>query len=106
VVGSTELKSRVDDIERRIGEAFGDMRRYSEEASIAASLADPDFVAGEHFGVRINWANAGSSDAIGITGAAVLADGMFGKTGRLTGSVGVGFAGSTIGGRAGLQLTW
>ncbi len=104
--GSTQLKSRVDDIERRLNEAFADRRRYSEQASIAASLSDPDFVAGEHFGVRVNWANAGSANAIGLTGAAVLAEGLFGKTGRLTGSAGIGFAGHTVGGRVGLQLTW
>ena len=104
--GSTELKSRVDDIERRIDDAFGDMHQYSEQASIAAALADPDFISGEHFGLRVNWANAGGADAVGITGAAVLSEGMFGSTGRLTGSLGVGFSGGTVGGRAGLQLTW
>jgi hypothetical protein len=106
-IGSTVLKSRVDDIERRINNAFSDIyRQLHEEASIAAALADPDLVAGERFGIRLNWANAGSANAFAFTGAAVLRDGLFGETGRLTGSAGIGFSGGTVGGRAGLQLTW
>ena len=76
------------------------------EAAIAAALADPDLGAGEHFGIRVNWGNAGSANAFGFSGAAVLGEGLFGKTGRLTGSAGLGFSGKTVGGRAGLQLTW
>lgn len=106
-VGSTPLASRVDAIEQRINNGFQSFSRdLHEEASIAASLADPDLVAGERFGVRINWANAGTANAFGFSGAAVLSDGFIAKTGRLTGSAGIAFSGSTIGGRAGLQLTW
>ncbi len=107
VDGSTELKSLVDEIEQRLDSAFFDLdRKLHEEASIAAALADPDLVAGEHFGIRVNWGNAGSANAFGFSGAAVLGEGLFGKTGRLTGSAGLGFSGKTVGGRAGLQLTW
>lgn len=100
VVGKTALASKVDDIDNRIQRAF-------EGASVATALASPDLVQGEHFGVRVNWGNAGQSNAMGVTGAAVLGEGfMPGGNGRLAGAAGVAFSGKTVGGNAGLQLTW
>jgi len=100
VVGKTALAGKVDDIDGRVQRAF-------EGASVASSLTSPDLVQGEHFGVRINWGNAGQSNAMGVTGAAVLGEGfMPGGKGRLAGAAGVGFSGKTVGGNAGLQLTW
>ncbi|AZO06499.1 MAG: hypothetical protein E5W15_16175 [Mesorhizobium sp.] len=100
VVGKTALASKVEDIDHRIQRAF-------EGASVASSLASPDLNKGEHFGVRVNWGNAGQSNAMGITGAAVLGEGfMPGGNGRLAGAAGVAFSGKTVGGNAGLQLTW
>ncbi|WP_245478420.1 MULTISPECIES: porin [unclassified Mesorhizobium] len=100
VVGKTALASKVDDIDGRVARAF-------ESASVASALISPDFVQGEHFGVRVNWGNAGQSNAMGVTGAAVLGEGFLpGGTGRLTGAAGVAFSGKTVGGNAGLQLTW
>jgi hypothetical protein len=46
------------------------------------------------------------SNAMGLTGAAVLGEGLFAGGGRLTGTAGVAFAGHSVGGNAGLQLTW
>ncbi|WP_292374418.1 hypothetical protein [Mesorhizobium sp.] len=44
---------------------------------------------------------------MGVTGAAVLGEALFsGGNGRLTGAAGVAFSGKTVGGNAGLQLTW
>jgi hypothetical protein len=97
-VGKTALAAHVDDIDNRITRAF-------ENASISAALAAPDLVQGEHFGVRLNWGNAGYSNAFGITGAAVLSEG-FDHGGRLTGTLGIAFAGSQVGGNAGLQFSW
>ena len=100
VVGKTALASQVDDIDNRVQRAF-------ESASVATALASPDFVQGEHYGVRVNWGNAGQSSAMGITGAAVLGEGLFaGGGGRVTGAAGIAFSGKTVGGNAGLQLTW
>ncbi|MDX8433602.1 porin [Mesorhizobium abyssinicae] len=100
VVGKTALASKVDDIDGRVAGAF-------ESASVASALTSPDFVQGEHFGVRVNWGNAGQANAMGVTGAAVLGEGFLpGGTGRLTGAAGVAFSGKTVGGNAGLQLTW
>ena len=100
VAGKTALASKVDDIDKRVQRAF-------EGASVASALTSPDLVEGEHFGVRVNWGNAGQSNAIGITGAAVLGeDFMPGGNGRLAGAAGVAFSGKTVGGNAGLQLTW
>jgi hypothetical protein len=100
VTSKTALAQSVDDIDNRVARAF-------ENSSIAAALTSPDLVAGEHFGVRVNWGNAGMSNAMGLTGAAVLGEGLFaGGGGRLTGTAGVAFAGHSVGGNAGLQLTW
>jgi len=100
VAGKTALASKVDDIDKRVQRAF-------EGASVASALTSPDLVEGEHFGVRVNWGNAGQSNAMGITGAAVLGeDFMPGGNGRLAGAAGVAFSGKTVGGNAGLQLTW
>ncbi|TPI55872.1 hypothetical protein FJ417_23605 [Mesorhizobium sp. B3-1-7] len=100
VDGKTALAGKVDDIDRRVQRAF-------EGASVASALAGPDLVQGEHFGVRVNWGNAGQSNAMGVTGAAVLGEGfMSGGNGRLAGAAGVGFSGKTVGGNAGLQFTW
>ncbi|RTL96503.1 MAG: hypothetical protein EKK31_28180 [Hyphomicrobiales bacterium] len=97
VTGKTALAAQADDIDHRITRAF-------ENASISAALAAPDLVQGEHFGLRVNWGNAGYANAFGITGAAVLSEGFHG--GRLTGTLGIAFAGSQIGGNAGLQFSW
>jgi IMP dehydrogenase/GMP reductase len=99
VTSKTALAQSVDDIDRRVARAF-------ETSSVAAALTSPDLVAGEHFGLRVNWGNAGVSNAVGLTGAAVLGEGLFATGGRLTGTAGVAFSGGTVGGNAGLQLTW
>lgn len=99
VTSKTALAQSVEDIDNRVARAF-------ENSSIAAALTSPDLVAGEHFGVRVNWGNAGMSNAMGLTGAAVLGEGLFAGGGRLTGTAGVAFAGHSVGGNAGLQLTW
>ncbi|WP_292475374.1 hypothetical protein [Mesorhizobium sp.] len=95
VVGKTALASKVDDIDGRVQRAF-------EGASVASALTSPDLVQGEHFGVRVNWGNAGQSNAMGVTGAAVLGEGFFpGGKGRLAGAAGVAFSGKAVGGNAG-----
>ncbi|TIT79641.1 MAG: hypothetical protein E5W57_06185 [Mesorhizobium sp.] len=98
VTGKTALAAHVDDIDNRITRAF-------ENASISAALAAPDLVQGEHFGLRVNWGNAGDANAFGITGAAVLSEG-FAHGGRLTGTLGIAFSGNVVGGNAGLQFSW
>lgn len=69
VTGKTALAAHVDDIDNRVTRAF-------ENASISTALAAPDLIQGEHFGLRVNWGNAGAADAFGITGAAVLSEGF------------------------------
>lgn len=97
VVGETAFAASVDE---RIEAAF-------EAGAIANALADPDLVAGEHFGLKVNWGGVEGANAFGVTGAMVFTEGLFeGGNGRLTGSGGIAFSGGTVGGRAGLQLTW
>lgn len=98
VTGKTALAQHVDDVDARITRAF-------ENASISAALASPDLVQGEHFGVRINWGNAGGANAFGLTGAALLSEGSA-HGGGLVGTLGIAFAGGAVGGNAGLQFNW
>lgn len=92
VVTQSELAARVEDLE--------------SDAAISNSLEDPDLIAGERFGVRVNWGAAGSENAAGVTGTVVLGDGLFGEKGRLAGSGGIGYTNGRVGGRAGMQFTW
>lgn len=92
VVTQSELAARVEDLE--------------SDAAISNALEDPDLIAGERFGVRVNWGAAGAQSAAGVTGSVVFNDSVFGEKGRLAGSGGVGFTNGRVGGRAGMQLTW
>lgn len=105
VVGETELAGRVSDIEERIAAAFADRPTFRDLAVVSA-LADPDLVSGERFGLRVNWGNVGSSNAVGISGAMVFQENVFGDRGRVSGTAAVAFTGGRVGGRAGVQLTW
>lgn len=82
------------------------VRNLESDVAISNALEDPDLVQGEHFGVRVNWGAAGSQSAAGVTGTVVLGESLFGETGRLAGSGGIGFTSGRVGGRAGMQLTW
>lgn len=99
IFGQTDLALRQSAIESRINQAF-------QQSAISNALEDPDLVAGERFGIRVNWGAAGQSNAFGVTGTAVIADGVFDKAARVAVSGGIAFSGQEIGGRAGLQLTW
>jgi hypothetical protein len=73
--------------------------------AISNALQNPDLVAGDTFGLHVNWGTAGSEHAFGLSGAVVLSEFEKGR-GRLTGSSGVAFSGGEVGGSAGLQLSW
>ncbi|WP_347966743.1 porin [Mesorhizobium sp. CC13] len=92
VVTQTPFAARLDELEAA--------------AAISNALEDPDLVAGETFGLRLNLGVAGSQYAVGITGAFMLSDEVAGKGTRLTGSGGLGFADGQVGARIGLQLAW
>lgn len=105
--GQTELADRVAntessiaDLERRFDAAFQDQ---SDSSAIAAALADPDLVFGEHFGIKFNWGNASQANAFGVTFAGVIAET---EKMRVTLTGGVATTGRNTGGRAGLQFSW
>ncbi|MCB1386500.1 MAG: hypothetical protein KDJ80_11250 [Nitratireductor sp.] len=77
-----------------------------QNLAIANALADPDLVAGENFGIRLNFGTAAneSATAIGIGVAGVLSDNLNGTGARLTGSGAVAISGDQRGTRLGLQL--
>ena len=105
--GQTELAGRVADteaavadLEQRFDDAFRDQ---SDASAIAAALADPDLVYGEHFGVKFNWGNASQANAFGVTFAGVIAET---ENMRVTLTGGVATTGRNTGGRAGVQFSW
>lgn len=92
VHGQTDLARRIE--------------AQEHQSAISNALEDPDLVAGERFGMRINWGAAGEQNAFGVTGMAVIRDSAPDFGGRFTASGGIAFSGDQIGGRAGLQLSW
>ena len=76
------------------------------DIALVSAFGDPDLVAGERFGVRVNWGSAGGENALGLAGAMVFTDNAFGAGARITGTAAIAFTNNRIGGRAGMQLTW
>jgi hypothetical protein len=84
-------------------------------AAIALAAEAPSLVQGERFGVRMGWGNfdgvadAFSTSAIGVLCSDCLADG---DRIAIDAAIGIGwseyesYVSETVGGRAGMQLTW
>ncbi|MDN2579544.1 porin [Aquibium sp. ELW1220] len=99
--GETDLARRISALEERMG-----IDTFSQIA-ISNALQSPNLVAGETFGLRINWGTAEESHAFGLSGAVSFGDGLFADgRGRMSGYGGVAFSGDSVGGNAGLQLSW
>ena len=75
---------------------------------MSMAMQNPDFVAGEQFGMTFNFGNFDGAGAIGVGMAGVLNDDFDGKGGRMTlgGSLGYGLESNEIGTRVGIQVTW
>jgi hypothetical protein len=85
-----------------------DIKKNREGVAIAASLADPDLVGSESFGLRGTWGNYDGENALGFTGMGVLSRDFMGTGSRLAfgGGIGFGLQENKVGGRAGGQITW
>lgn len=80
-----ELADRLDNLELRMADNLNYI-------AISNALQDPDLVAGERFGLKMNWGTAGSRHAFGLSGAIVVHEGFTGDgRGRVTGSGAVAF---------------
>lgn len=99
------LAARVTDLDARISEAFGNGPSFNDIA-VSNALQAPGLGSGEKVGFRINWGTAGGENAIGVSGALVFAEKVFGGSGRLVGTGSVAFSGGQAGGNAGLQISW
>ena len=100
-----------DEFSTREGIIPGDVehdKQICQNIAISNALADPDLIAGEKAGIKLNLASAGSQNmpAIGLSTALVLAENVFGDNGRVTGTASIAFSGSQYGGRLGVQLSW
>lgn len=84
----------------------GRISELEAQAAIANALEDPDLVAGENFGLRLNWGAAGSQNAIGLTGAILLGDSMDAGGTRMIGTAGLGFSDGYVGARFGVEMNF
>ena len=76
--------------------------------AIANALDEPDLIAGEKFGIKLNFGTAANEEvtAVGIGLKTVLSDNLNGTGTRLTGGGAIAFSGDQRGTRLGLQLSW
>ena len=85
-----------------------DVDENREGVALALAVDTPDFVAGEKFGMRMNFGTFEGETALGFSAAGVVAENVFGNNGRVSIDAGLGYGvgEGTFGARAGLQLTW
>jgi hypothetical protein len=83
-------------------------KELAEGIAISLALAQPMFQPGQSFAMRVGWGNFDGSNAVGVTGAGVLAKNAFGPgtTVVLDGGIGWGSNENQIAGRAGLTFGW
>jgi len=98
-------KAYVDSRDALLNDRIKDVR---DGVAIALAVQTPDLVAGEKFGVSVNFGTYDGSNAIGVGLQGVLGKNLFGFGERVALTGGVGFATErdNVGGRAGLQFTW
>ena len=82
------------------------VREMEAQGAISNALEDPDLIAGETFGIRLNWGATETADAIGLTGAVMFVDNLADGGTRFTGSFGVGYSDGYVGARFGVQMNW
>ena len=99
------------------GLLFERMSKLGGGIAIALALENPDLVAGERFGIAGNVGFWEGNVALGFTAMGVLGNNLVGQGERWALSGGVGFtvkedsyggrsSQSSVGGRAGLQISW
>jgi len=106
VVGTDAAnKAYVDYNDAVLNNRIKDVR---DGVAIALAIQTPDLIAGEKFGVSVNWGNFEGANAFGVGLQGVLGNNLLGAGERvsLTGGVGVSTERSNVGGRAGVQFTW
>ncbi|MEQ1714251.1 MAG: hypothetical protein ABL908_23015, partial [Hyphomicrobium sp.] len=79
-----------------------------EGVAVALSIADPVLLSGDTFGVRVNWGNFEGRNALGLSAIGLLSANAFGGGEKVSvgAGIGIGLGDGSIGGRAGLQLSW
>ncbi len=101
------LASDGGSIFRRLDNLVKRDRDLADGIAIATSLANPDLVAGERFGMTVNFGNWDGASAIGIAAQGVVGYNAFAQGDRVAISGGVGFGSErgTVAGRVGVQWT-
>ena len=83
-------------------------RELASGIAMTAALAQPILLADQSFGMRVGWGDFDGSNAVGVTGAGVIARGYAGPTSSMVLDAGVGFGttDSMVTGRAGVTFGW
>jgi hypothetical protein len=76
--------------------------------AVSIALSDPDLFNGQKFALKGNWGSFEGSNALGFTAKGLLAEHFLGTSSQLTMSGGLGFGldGDTVGGRVSTQIGW
>ena len=104
----TSINQQITNINKQITILQQNDRQLTEGIAVAMALHDPDLVAGEKFGLKLNWGAYEGGNALALTAAGVLGYNVLTPGDRLavSGGMGWGLDQSQIGGRVGVQLTW
>jgi hypothetical protein len=98
----SSLQSKIN----RLGQRDSEL---TEGLAAVVSLAQPVLLPGQHFAMRAGWGGFDGANAVGFTGAGVLASNVLRPgygTLVLDGGVGVGTDEGEVAGRAGLSFGW
>lgn len=91
-----------------LSRAFDEIDENREGVAMAIALESPVLVGAESVGFKANFGAFEGETAFGLSAVGVLHRNVIGSGERLNidAGVGFGFDHGTVGGRAGLQLTW
>lgn len=104
-----DQQAQIDAINGDIGRLQNRDKELADGIAIALALDQPVFQNGQQFALRVGWGNFDGSDAVGVTGAGVLARGLVGgpsSTVVLDAGVGASTGQNMVAGRAGLTFGW
>ncbi len=102
------INREIAGIDGRLDGAFNRIDQNEEGLAVSIALSDPDLFNGQKFALKGNWGTFEGSNALGFTARGLLAQNLFGTNSQLTMSGGLGFGldGDTMGGRVSTQIGW
>ena len=101
-------EQRFNNVDARINSVDRKADKALDGVAVALAVSDPVLLAGDTFGIRMNWGEFQGKHAIGLSALGVLDRNFLGTNTSLAiaGGVGVSTYDGAVGSRLGLQLTW